>query len=245
MATVSANITSPQVVVCGSGRIGGQLQQLLGSYQVPFMTARLDSQQGLYNAQAPLPTRFKVLVICISAGHKTNARRKPWQWDQILRGLVAQIESQQLQIESLVLVSSSRVFEAIECGIVTAATRPRANSAQGQALISAEQQLLSCQTNTVILNCSGLYGRDYSRYTPILLAAEDKPRFGIDAAEVAYLLAQLVSQGLASSLTSQRHLLTDGRTYYRHRQLNYADDKAAVEALAGRYRVLINSKVNL
>lgn len=244
METVNAKRGEPQVVVCGAGRIGGHLMQLLNEKQVSFVNARIDSQLGLLSKKSQIPSRLKVLVICISAGHKSKNGPR-WQWDQILRGLVTQIQTQQLLIDSVVLVSSSRVYEAYQSGLVTAASEPSANSVAGQALISAEQQLLDCAVNTVILNCSGLYGIKYSRYTPIMLAAEDKPRFGVDAETIAYVLMQLVEDGLANKIMSQRLLLTDGQIYYKKQQLNFKADKAAIEKLAKHYRILLNSKVVL
>lgn len=243
MDTVNVKPTT-QVVVCGAGRIGGRLRELLSENQVSYISARLDSRLGLLSSEGKLPSSFKVLVICISAGHK-SANGPRWHWDEILQGLVAQIRSHEIQLESVILVSSSRVYESYETGLVTATSTPQANTTAGKALITAEQQLLSCPVKKVILNCSGLYGASYSRYTPIMLAAIDKPRFGIDADQVAHLLSQLVQQGIATELDSKRLLLTDETIYFQQQKLTLSRDKETVETLAQDHRILLNSEATL
>lgn len=243
MDTVSDKPAFP-VVVCGAGRIGSRLGELLHESKVPYIRARLDSRLGLISSEGELPSSFKVLVICISAGHK-SANGPRWHWDEVLLGLVAQIRSQEIRVESVVLVSSSRVYESYDTGLVTATCTPQANSAAGKALITAEQQLLSCPMKKVILNCSGLYGASYSRYTPIMLAAKDKPRFGIDADQVAHTLSQLVQRGIVSALDSKRLLLTDEKVYFQQQKLTLSKDKETVETLAQDYRILVNSEAAL
>ena len=156
-------------------------------------------------------------------------------------GLSKQLQDGVLKVENIVMVSSTRVYEAIERGLVTANTLPRGISSRALGLIAAEQRLLQSPANVCLLRCSGLYGDLYPVYTPILSKGESRPRFGIDANQVIERLYQVVKASLVEPLESQIELLTDGKVYFEGRVFSWPVDRTQVIALAEEFRILLNS----
>ncbi|TQV74643.1 hypothetical protein FLL45_06680 [Aliikangiella marina] len=242
MEPVNAN-QSPSIVICGQGRIGGSLIDILQSQNIDYLSARLDVASGLCTRQQndpQLPHEIDLLVVCISARHRGGGKSS-WQWNNIFNGLIKQIDAGEISVTSLVMVSSTRVYEGYDCGLIKASSETRALSAQGEGLVAAESALINSPINTLILRCSGLYGALYPVYQPILLSGKDKPRFGVDADKVVERLFLVVKQVLTHQFKPGIELMTNGNLYFKGEVLTWPRDKKHIENLARTHRVLINS----
>lgn len=228
------------IVICGQGRIGGELVKKLEEESIAFSLARIDSLKGLY-AENELPQAIDLLVVCISARHR-GQEKASWEWSTIFNGLIQQLHVGDLSIANIVMVSSTRVYEAYKSGIVAASKETRAGSPQGKGLAGAEKQLIASPMKALILRCSGLYGSLYPIYQPILFSGRDKPRFGIDAQKVVERLLITVKQVLTRQFEPGIELMTNGNVYFDGEVYTWPKDKKAIENLAENYRILINSK---
>jgi len=242
VAVASVKQRPLNLVVCGHGRIGGALLEKLGVQELPVSVwrARIDPEQGLYCQEATLPAQIDLLIICISAGQKSKPSTR-WQWRQIFAGLTRQLHSGAVTVKNIVMVSSTRVYEAIEQGIVTAHTSASSCSEQGKGLVIAEQELMALPAQVRILRASGLYGVGYPVYRPILKAGLTKPRFGVDSAEVVARLYQSVVAAIDGRFCGQIEVLTDGGVYFEGECFYWPEDRPRIEVLAKQYRILLNS----
>lgn len=232
-----------ELVICGRGRIGSALADSLRSLNIKVINdGRIDPELGLTFSGSNGVKNIELLIICISARQKSNNPQK-WQWKNIFHGLVKQINSQQISVKNMVLVSSTRVYEGIKKGIVTAKTPPLALSEAGQGLLEAEKQLNTCLgSNTLILRCSGLYGALYPVYTPILKAGEDKARCGVEAESVVQRLVEVVKSAQKNSLRPGVELLTDNKVYWEGKKFCFEQDIEQINLLAQTQRLLKNSQ---
>ncbi len=233
---VAVSDKESQIVLCGQGRIGARVGFLLAEKGIPYQIARIDPIEGICGTYK----HIKVLLICISAGQKRKQAAR-WLWKDIFSGLCRQVTSKTLTVEQIILVSSTRVYEAIESGFVTASTLPNADSEAGKGIIYAEQQLMALPVHLAILRCSGLFGELYPKYTPILMSAKDKPRFGINAEAVIARLVTVVQQAGINQFSSQVELITDGNVYYQSCCYEAQTEELFVAKLAKHHRILLNS----
>ncbi|WP_444995742.1 hypothetical protein [Aliikangiella sp. IMCC44359] len=242
MDIVKSN-TNRELVICGRGRIGGALAESLRSLNIQVINdGRIDSELGLIFSESCQVKNIGLLVICISARQKSN-NPQTWQWKNIFRGLIKQINSQQISVKNIVMVSSTRVYEGIKKGIVTAKTTPEVLTEAGQGLLEAEKQLNTCfGINLLILRCSGLYGALYPVYTPILKAGEGKVRCGVEAESVVQRLVDVVKHSQKNNLRSGVELLTDNKVYWGGKCFCFEQDTEQINLLAQTQRLLKNSQ---
>lgn len=220
---------APSVLVVGNGRIGKNLSKSLINLGYECSSHRLDPNSGIdfHNYKSDLP---KILVICISAVGKN------WTWDIVLNGLLKQISEGEICFSQIVLVSSTRVYEGYLKGIVTAQSHESVKSIKAIQILAAEKALLDCELNSWIIRCSGLYGEDYPKYTPIMRAAEDKPRSGVQTSQVVDSICELISEFEMFGGKNGVQLLTDGFCYFKGRK--YKEDTNEVLQLSKQYRIL-------
>ena len=240
MVSVNVSQSAKSIVLCGKGRIGGALAERLERNNIGFVSARVNSDNGLYCPDGPLPRRIGILIICISAGQKSlNGPR--WHWRDIFDGLVRQLSEDELEIDNIVLVSSTRVYEGLTNGLITASTNTSASSIGGQGLISAEQALIKTQVKVLVLRCSGLFGDLYPRYTPILKQGADRPRFGVEAEKVVDRLFKSIIDTIESNFCGGVELMTDGMAYYLGDKINLLANGETVSKLAEQFKIFVNS----
>lgn len=232
------------LVICGRGRIGGKLAKRLNAEGIHYQTARLDRQQGLLLTESQARITINLLVVCI-APRLTSQSLPEWCWNEILAGMLEQLAAGTLAINNLVLVSSTRVYDGIHKGLVSAATASYSFSKKGAQIIHAETQLLSAIKNVRILRCAGLYGSCYQQYLPIMLAATDQPRFGIDWMTVVERLFELVMCTREQDLTRGIELLTDGKLYFQGKSFKTESELKRIEEMIPGARILLNSRAVL
>ncbi|WP_196138824.1 hypothetical protein [Aliikangiella sp. G2MR2-5] len=236
------------LVICGKGRIGGPLIRRLADIGLNPVTARLDLEAGLVlntstaSANECLVNDFDnnkvevhLLVICISA------YGKPWNWGDIFNGLKKQVDAGSLVVENLILVSSTRVFDGIECGMITASTRAKGCSQKAKELLKGELDAFEVACRCYIVRASGLYGQDYKAYWPVLNQAFDRPRFGTSQELLIERLESLCTQYNDTDLASTIELLTDGAVYFRGSKLLFSVSSGEIGKLAENYKILQSS----
>ncbi|TQV88962.1 hypothetical protein [Aliikangiella coralliicola] len=243
METVNDRVPEKQIVLCGQGRIGRQLAAKLKALNIQFSLARLDQNKGLIPAIGELPRSLKLLVICIAPGRSQNNEPR-WYWDKILSGLNTQLSAGKLIVDNIILVSSTRVYDGIERGIVTAQTPAKGVTQKAKQLIAAEKQLFEFRASVRVLRCGGLYGDAYPTYTPIMLKAADKPRFGIDSIQVVNRLVELTLLVLTGDFLPGIEVLTDGKVYFEGECYDASCHGVAVKQLSLKSKVLISSAHN-
>lgn len=219
-----------RIVICGKGRIGLPLAQGLFDRGFKPEFARIDPEMGLSGIESDKV--IDKLIVCISSTGKS------WTWDIIFGGLKRQLENDSLVIKNVIYVSSTRVFDGIEKGIVNELTKPVAASNRARCLLTAEAAIQSIAKVSYVIRPSGLYGTDYRKYLPILQSAEDKPRFGTHQQAVVDRLTELA---LLPNLSNGTEILTDGMLYFRGDKLQCEKDCDEVLKLSQRYRILLSS----
>jgi hypothetical protein len=251
--------TRLDTVIVGQGRLGrlirGKLKQSVTVASLDESKGILidtppsiDVQAAINNqssGEKKLPLLLiKRLIVCISAKPRLRqpsvldpnavevlSERRRWSWHTIFNGIEAQINSQQLRIDSLIFVSSTRVYDGIERGVVTASTEPLAGSLRASTLIHAEQQIARLAAQFHIVRCSGLYGNGYHTFQQILETSEDgKLRFGVNINQVAEKIEQLTR---VVENFSSIELLTDGYCYKNGIKLDLTEN--AIMASQQRY----------
>ena len=205
------------------------------STNFPVTYARIDPELGLINSNVELiKGEIDHLVLCLSPSKSSS-----WQWDQIFNGLMRQVAKKELKINKVIFISSTRVYDGLCRGEISAKTPVNARSERAQQLITAEQQIEKLASSFHILRCSGLYGAEdqpYQKYREILTRNDNKMRFGVDIEKVANVVVEkLEDQDKVSSYS----LLTDGGGHLNGQKLLIEQ----VNYLSNQYRLLINSKV--
>lgn len=235
----------------GKGRLGNLiaehvLRELSNTSKVQF--ARIDAQAGLTDPDGvPLNAVINCLVICVAPG-----RSGCWQWHQLLLGMLKQKACGGLKINKLIFVSSTRIYDGIEQGIIAVETPPKAKSERGKQLLMAENQIKQLAKNYHILCCSGLYGGSYQKYWSILSPELDastmdssveaslphktsaeitQPRFGVHVDSVAQAVVHRIGLDCSNSSYS---LLTDGYCYFE----GYKIPVEKVRDFCEKYRLL-------
>jgi hypothetical protein len=221
----------------GAGRLGAvifkaiqaepQLSSLLLSESSTF--TRIDPQLGIAIDAVELPLRIDKLVICIAPGMD-----KKWRWNAIFCGLVKQVVQQQIVINELIFISSTRVYDGIKQGVVNAKVLPAAQSERAKGLLAAERQLSQLAGHYCFLRCCGLVGEHYQRFQQILKQSDEKVRFAVDTQQVA---EKVVERLLAKRTNNQYSIVTDGYSYYRGSKLAF--EKSLL--LSKHQRLLQNS----
>jgi len=219
----------------GNGRLGSLIANRVKKHlKGDIRFARIDPVRGLI---LPTNTRSQIkinrLVICISP-----SVRNPWCWRDLLFGLSAQVVNGEIEIGQLLMISSTRVYDGIERGIVTAETQPVAVSEKAEALLEAENTIRSLAKYHHIFRPSGLYGKSYQKYSQILkLSDSNKPfRFGVDEQQVADQVMLRIQQ--ETSVCSIA-LLTDSCGYYKGQKKSFEQ----IEKYSVQGRVLKNSVI--
>jgi len=224
-----------QYLQIGLGRLGSLIiKQVKASTNLTINYARIDPKIGLINSNAnPIKGEIEQLVLCISPSQSS-----PWQWDQILNGIIKQVAEKELKISQLVFISSTHVYDGLSSGIICAKTPVNASSERAKALLKAEQQIEKLASSFHIMRCSGLYGKNestYQKYRDILTQNDNKTRFGVDIEEVANLVVTKLKQ---NNQVSSYSLLTDGYCYLNGEKITV--DEAT--HLSDQHRLLINSQ---
>jgi len=199
-----------------------------------LLISRLDPVDGLELAnQAESKMIIDKMVICIAPGSE-----RKWQWQDIFVGIKRQVESQQLVINELFFISSTRVFDGIRRGTVDANTLPIASTSRADTLLEAESQVKQLSSNVSIIRCCGLIGEGYTRYSEILKEPSEKVRFAVNTKQVA---RQVVKHLLEVNSGSRYSLLTDGYCYYKGNQIPFE----LALSLAEEHRLLKNSEFSV
>ena len=189
--------------------------------------ARISESIGLCDLQGNVLSGIvEKLVICISPSSNSQ-----WQWSEILQGVEKQVNENKLVIHQLVFVSSTRVYDGIDAGIITASTVAIAKSQAGLNLLKAEEQVKKLATNAHILRCSGLYSENhkvYQKYFQILFSDSTKARFGVDVEQVVHKVVALITQKKIQGCFYQYCLLTDGNCYINAEKLKLTEPKVAL-----------------
>lgn len=250
--TQSSVESSLDVVLCGQGRIGRHLSQKLNKNNISHQFARLEPQLGLKinsslqinfglkinsDLQVKPSLKIKTLVIVISNRERSNVK-PTWYWHKIFSGFMQQLNNQEIEVKNILMVSSTRVYDGNENGLIDAGTPAKPKSLQGKQLLFAENQLLQSSSNARILRASGLYGDEYSKYHPTMTTSIDKCRFGIDMYKVVSRLYHWIIQAQNDSFVQGIELLTDGKVYYQGNQYDMAEDQHKVAELSNQHRVL-------
>ncbi len=231
----------------GKGRLGGLITQQVkhSPGQIDeIQYARINAGTGLIDLKGyPLTGVINRLVICISPGQK-----QAWQWHQLLKGLLGQKDRGELKINQLIFVSSTRVYDGIPRGMVSVDTPTIARSERAKSLLMAENHIKLLSNSFHIVRCSGLYGREYQKYSSILSRVaiskisysqgDDQPRFGVNVESVAKTVLERLSQ---TGQTSSYSLLTDGYCYFQGHKIAIGE----ANQLASRYRLLHPGCINL
>lgn len=223
------------IAICGQGRIGTKVSDELSQQGHKLDIVRLDKDLGLVSPSGAVSGDIELLIICISSAKK----RGIWDWSNIFDGLIKQVSQGELTVKDIIFVSSTRVYDGIETGLVSAQTPAKSNSDRGKRLLTGEQKLEQACANLHLIRCSGLIGQGYDSYQPILREAQDKPRFAINTEKVIELIVQQAQLLIDKTHVAAITLMTDGKAYYQQKSYDLAKDKAIVTELAQQFRVLV------
>lgn len=221
--------------ICGKGRIGSKVHSQLAEAGYQSEHYRIDPHLGLINDSDQLPKLIDLLIISISPAKS----QQKWQWGEIFSGLHQQVKSGDICIKHIIYVSSTRVYDGIETGLVTASSQTIPGTEKAQNLFKAEQTLQAVAEHVSIVRCCGLIGNGYEKYQSILLTAEDRPRFAVDIEEVTRFI---VTKAKDNTVRSSISLLTDGKVHYNKQAYSFDKDKALISTLANEHKILVNSE---
>lgn len=206
----------------GRGRLGSTIIEMIKSEpQLARLVAstakfnvRLNPKNGLSLVSSSIePVKIDKLLICIAPGVN-----KKWSWNDIFSGLMNQVKLQQLFINEIIFISSTRVYDGISSGIVTAQTSPKPQSDRAEGLVIAEKQLAQLAKTHCFLRCCGLIGEQYLRFQEILQQPDDKVRFAVGIQQVAEKVIERLS---ITRPVDQYSIVTDGGCYYRGDRLAF------------------------
>lgn len=222
----------------GKGRLGRLVaRQVKASTNLPINYARIDPKVGLIDsANQPIKGTIEQLVLCISP-----SKSSPWSWHEILNGIAEQVAKNQLTINQLIFISSTRVYDGITSGIITAEIPVKASSKRAIAILRAEQQIEKLASSFHILRGSGLYGKNgsaYQKYLDILTKNDNKTRFGVDIEEVAQVVVEKLKE---TSRVSTYSLLTDGYCHFNGKTMSIEE----ANHLSSQHRLLVNSQIRI
>lgn len=233
--TVNSSIPYLQI---GAGRLGLMINSAIKSkselakllLSKAHSNFRIDPVNGLSMALSTAqPVTIERLLICIAPG-----RDKKWSWSNIFSGLERQVLQKQLFINELIFISSTRVYDGISQGIVTAQDHPIAQSDRAKGIIEAEKQLIRLAKTHCILRCCGLIGEQYQQFQTYLKQEDGKVRFAVDIDQVA---TKVVERLATTSSSNQYSIVTDGSCYYQGRRLAFEESIF----LSGEHRLLQQS----
>ncbi|RMH43491.1 MAG: hypothetical protein D6694_07020 [Gammaproteobacteria bacterium] len=220
-------------MLVGNGRLGAAWRYELNKLGVSLSQSRLDPTYGLTDIRGTIDH----LIVIIANRHRTGQPK--WSWRSILKGLGQQVERRQLTITHLTLVSSTRVYDGVTSGIVTAATPACPQSEQGLGLFIAESLARRIAKYSHIVRASGLYGPNYPTYQAILKRSADRPRFGVHETVVKQTLTELLTTPIFDHTID---LLTDGFCYYGDQRYK-VPHHPFIAQLATQHRILMRSRV--
>jgi len=204
----------------GQGRIGSLLKRSLDSHSTQAIhLSRLDPPLGLTGLSEPTGYLIENLIICIAPSRKLSVTNKIEFWQNVFVGLQQQVKSGYLVIRRIFFVSSTRVYDAIQSGIIEASTRVQSDSDMGQALIDAEFMLSKLTLQCHCFRAAGLVGQKYPKYQQYLRLQDNKLRFAIiDWQLVELITEQVISLQQTSLQKNQKtcyyYLATDGEGYF-------------------------------
>ncbi len=208
----------------GTGRLGSAITRAIESESklaglltsAARANSRLDPKNGLCLVGVSAQTvKIDKLLICIAPGID-----KKWRWNEIFNGLAQQVLQQQLTINELIFISSTRVYDGILNGIVTAKSPVKAQTDRAKGLVFAEKQLVQLANSHCLLRCCGLIGEPYQRFQEILKQPDDKVRFAVDIEQVA---KKVVERLINKPTANQFSIVTDGGCYYRGRRMTFEE----------------------
>lgn len=220
--------------ICGKGRIGAKVASKLIEKGQSVSHFRIEPNLGLTPLDGSDEQVLDLLIICISSAKSQSA----WSWSNIFSGLKTQMRSKQVIINRIIFVSSTRVYDGITHGLTNAETPADPISEKAKSLLYAEQQLLDTCSDVAILRCSGLIGLGYEKYEAMLKTAKDRPRFGVDIAQVVELIVEMSNKPDRTSID----VLTNGNVYYQNKVYSFDSEEIEIVKLAKEYKILINSK---
>lgn len=224
-----------EIGICGKGRIGAKVFAKLTELGFQPEHYRIDHQLGLTSYSENVPNVIDLLIVCISPAKS----QQKWQWKEIFNGLNRQVKNGEITIKRVIYVSSTRVYDGIESGLVSASSQTIPGSEKAHELYQAEQALQSLSKSVCIVRCCGLIGNGYEKYQSILETAEDRPRFAVDIEDVTrHIISKATDNNARSSIT----LLTDGKVHYKKQIYLFDEDKALIETLAKEHKILLNSE---
>lgn len=226
-----------KVAICGRGRIGKGIIQQLTALSITPVECVLDPVVGLVARDKQALNNIDLLIVCIAP----SSHNKAWHWANVFEGLTKQVKAEHLTINNAILISSTRVYDGIETGIVDASMACQPSSEKAQQLLAGEQMLSKLVNHSAILRCTGLIGEGYEKYQEILSQARDKARFAVDISAVINKVTELVKLAHSDKMGARLALLTDGKVHFEQRALDLSSLEVA--KLAERYRILVNSEV--
>ncbi len=221
-------------VICGQGRLGRQVADLLTAAGRPLLPARLSATDGLTGLPTAT-TDIALLVLCLVPRHPPEQSG----WLGLLDGLLAQCARGELHIGRVVLVSSTAVYECHRTGFVDAQTPVQPASARSEGLIDAERKTAQLSADHAIIRLAGITGPGYERYDPCSMSAE-VPRHAVDVRAAAELIARLALQPTAAG---QIALVTDGCVYVQGQPIPANRDEPALISLAAAHRLMLPSHI--
>ena len=238
------------IVLVGRGRLGQKIQtrllnsKKLSTSRLSVEFAKISPSNGLmFESRQSGLVSIDTLIICISPGIT-----KKWQWQNIFDGVEKQVKQGLISIERALFISSTRVYDGIENGVVDASVAPIGASDRANYIILAEQKLLSLCQYVHILRCSGLIGEGYQRYEALLKSelqnsvdknlnkskTDTSPRFAVNIETIANKVAAFT---FIKSKSDGVSVITDEHIYYAGEKLSFEQG----QYLCARHRLLKNS----
>lgn len=216
--------------LCGQGRLGSRVRDLLEAEGVEVVPVRLDSNRGLPAGD------IDTLMVCVAPGPAVPAGQRPAWWRGLFDGLSRQVQDGERRLRRLLFVSSTRVFDGAPPGRVDGGGAAIPESEAALALATAERAALALAAQACCVRLAGIYGGEYAVYDPRAFSM-DRPRHGVDVDAAARALVRLVAETRWPAF----HLLSDGQVYWRGRA--YPWDSAEAEALARDWPVFCPSRI--
>jgi len=223
-------VSTQRTIICGKGRLGQLIAAALQQQNACCEYARVDGVRGLVHDDKPMLGVVDTLIICFVPKHEENKSG----WQGLLNGLQQQVQSQSLQINRVLFISSTAVYEAIEKGFVSAQTPVSGISIRSKGLLEAEKIVPQLSANSAIFRLTGLVGPGYNKYDPITYS-NDKPRQAVDTRAVTREVAKWFLQPSSGHCIE---VLTDGMIYWQGKKLDAEKEVEAIETLSKKFRLL-------
>jgi len=223
------NSLSQRVIVCGKGRLGHLIASTLSPHTKPEY-ARIDAALGLIQDDQAVTGTIDTVILCFVPKHSETKSG----WQGLLHGVLKQVQNNSLQIQRVLFISSTAVYEEVEKGFVDVHTPVTGNSVRSKRLLDAESVIPQLSANSAIFRLTGLVGPGYNKYDPITYS-NDKPRQAVDTRAVAREVAKWFLQKQNGHTIE---VLTDGTIYWQGKKLEAERDRDQIETLSKKFRLL-------